>query len=233
MARGGVLTAWVARVSASRVISLGMLVVIVLADQLIPIEKMPFAPRALLDEPLHLATAMIVLGSLLRLRGRRPGTAFIWAMLSASVLIDLDHLPLAFGSHVLTAGTPRPYTHALWVVVLLGTAAVAAGRWSRAAGSPRAALVTGITAGAACGVAAHFLRDVVTAHISLWWPVSGADVELPYAWSLAALLVLIALPVGHRPRPSATGADPLPSPPESAARGPDLAPGERTGTMGA
>ena len=69
--------------------------------------------------PCHLATAMIVLGALTRWRGHPTDSRFVWAMLGASVLIDLDHLPLEFGSSILTAGTPRPYTHALWVVAVL------------------------------------------------------------------------------------------------------------------
>jgi MYXO-CTERM domain-containing protein len=119
-------------------------------------------------------------------------------MLSASVLIDLDHLPLELGSPVLTAGTPRPYTHALWLLVLLIVAAAAARRRHHVSGSARAGMVAGIAAGAAWGVAAHFLRDVATAPIALWWPVSSASVQVPGFCYLAALLVLATLPP---PRP--------------------------------
>jgi hypothetical protein len=110
------------------------------------------------------------------------------------VLVDLDHLPLELGSAVLTAGTPRPYTHALWVLVLLTVAAAAARRRRQVSGSARARTVAGIAAGAAWGVAAHFLRDVGTAPIALWWPVSSASVQVPGYWYLAALLVLATLP---------------------------------------
>jgi hypothetical protein len=54
--------------------------------------------------------------------------------------------------------------------------------------------VTGIAAGATWGVGAHFLRDVATAPIALWWPLSSAGVQVPNSWYLAALLVLAALP---------------------------------------
>jgi hypothetical protein len=147
-----------------------------------------------MDEPCHLATAMIVLGTLARGCGRPPSSRFVWAMLSASVLIDLDHLPPELGSGALTAGTPRPYTHALWVLVLLVVAAAAA-RWRhQVSGSAGAGSAAVIAAGAAWGVAAHFLRDVATAPIALWWPVSSAGVLVPGYWYLAALLVLATLP---------------------------------------
>ena len=187
-------TAWLARVSSHRVVSLVLAAAIVLTDRVLLTRDLSFGPRALLDEPCHLATALIVLGALIRWRGRPPSTWFVWAMLSASVLIDVDHLPLELGSNALTAGTPRPYTHALWVVAALAIAAIIAGRWSQLSGGRAAAIVTGITAGAAWGVSAHFLRDVVTAPIALWWPVSSADVQLPYAWYPAALLILAILP---------------------------------------
>jgi hypothetical protein len=54
-----------------------------------------------------------------------------------------------------------------------------------------------IAAGAAWGVAAHFLRDVATAPIALWWPVSSAGVMVPGYWYLAALFVLAILPPPH------------------------------------
>ena len=129
-------------------------------------------------------------------------------MLSASVLIDLDHLPEQFGSSILTAGTPRPYTHALWVAVVLAAATVAACRRHRATGGTRAGIVTAIAAGATWGVSAHFLRDVATAPISLWWPLSDAGVQVRYWWYLGALLVLAVLPPrhpGHGDRPGRAG----------------------------
>ncbi len=179
------------RICSHRGVSLGLVAAIAVSDLLVRRQELSFVPRALFDEPGHLATAVVVLGAITRWRGRPPSPWFAGAMLAASVLIDADHLPLELGSAVLTAGTPRPYTHALWVVAALAAAAAIAA--PRARVSARAALVTGIVAGMAWGVAAHFLRDVATAPIALWWPVSDASVQLPYGWYLLALLVLAAV----------------------------------------
>ncbi|HEY6277329.1 MAG TPA: metal-dependent hydrolase [Streptosporangiaceae bacterium] len=171
---------------------------IALTDHFVQWHRLSFLERGLVDEPCHFATAMVVLGALSRWRGRPPCAAFTRAMLISSVAIDVDHLPLEFGSPVLTAGTPRPYTHALWVVVLSAAIALAARRRARVSGSPAATSVTAIAAGTAWGLAAHFLRDIATAPISLWWPVTDAPVECPYAWYLVAMLILVALPVPRR-----------------------------------
>jgi inner membrane protein len=162
---------------------------------------MNFAMRGLLDEPAHLATALVMLGALIRVRGKLPDQRFGWTMLACAVLIDLDHVPDEFGSDVLTNGTPRPYTHALWVVIALTLAWAAARFFAVRAGRPRPASVELILAGAAWGVAAHFLRDIATAPMSFWWPVTYMAVEVPYWWYVAALAVIIAIgPVrrGHR-----------------------------------
>lgn len=177
-------------VCAHRGVSLALAAAIAVTDHVVHQQQLPFLWRGLMDEPCHLATAMIVLGALARWRGRPPGSRFVWAMLSASVLIDLDHLPLELGSGVLTAGMPRPYTHALWVLVLLAVTAAAARHRHQVSGGARAGTVAMIAA----GVAAHFLRDVATAPIALWWPVSGAGVQVPGYWYLAALLILATLP---------------------------------------
>ena len=42
---------------------------------------MSFLPRGLVDEPCHLATAVVVMGALTRWRGRGPGRLFVRAML--------------------------------------------------------------------------------------------------------------------------------------------------------
>ena len=120
-------------------------------------------------------------------------------MLTCSVLIDIDHLPSEFGSSALTAGTPRPYTHALWVVVVL-ILATAGVRWQ----SKRSTAFIPVSAvpvldGAVWGVSVHFLRDVATAQMSLWWPLTDARVEVPYWWYAVALLFIVAFPV-IRPR---------------------------------
>jgi hypothetical protein len=101
-------------------------------------------------------------------------------MLVCSNAIDLDHLPLEFGSSELTAGTPRPYTHALWLVVLLGLAALSARAWSRRAGTQASATTAFVLFGAGCGVSDHFLRDIATRQMSLWWPITNVPVGVPY-----------------------------------------------------
>ena len=143
-----------------------------------------------------MATAIIVLGTIVRWRGRAPSRPFTRAMLVASVAIDADHLPAEFVRRGdLYGNLPRPYTHALWLLVLLTVIAVVAYRRARMPGRVRAAMVASVFAGLAWGVGAHFLRDLATAPISLLWPVSGAWLQMPYGVYLGAMLVLVALPI--------------------------------------
>jgi hypothetical protein len=179
---------------ANRGVSLALVAAVVIVDFTIPWQGMSFVPRAMVDEPCAVATALVVLGALTRFRGTPPDPKFGWSMLALSVLIDVDHLPLEFGSSVLTAGTPRPYFHALWVVVVLIAATVVSRCWSQRAKTPASSTTVNILAGAAWGISAHFLRDVATAPMSLWWPVTKAAVEVPYRWYILALLVIIAIP---------------------------------------
>ena len=117
--RDGRLFHWVAVVAAKRWVGVLLALYAVATDQLTGWHGMSFALRGLLDWPAHLATALAILGALTRVRRALPDQRFGWTMLACSVLIDVDHLPLEFGSDVLTNGTPRPYTHALWVVIVL------------------------------------------------------------------------------------------------------------------
>jgi inner membrane protein len=183
-----------ARLVANRGVSLALVAAVVIVDFAIPWQGMSFVPRAIVDEPCAVATALVVLGALTRFRGTPPDPKFGWSMLALSVLVDVDHLPLEFGSSVLTAGTPRPYFHALWVVVVLIVATVVARYWSQHAKTPASSTTVNILAGAAWGIFAHFFRDVATAPMSLWWPVTKAAVEVPHWWYVLALLVIIAIP---------------------------------------
>lgn len=192
--RQGEVLSWLAKLVAHRVVSLALVIAIVIADVTIAWHGFGFVTRALVDEPCHLATALVILGAITRVRGTPPKPAFGWTMLACSVLIDLDHLPAEFGSSILTAGTPRPYTHALWVVLVLIAGTVVARRWSQRAITPGAGTTALILGGAAWGVSAHFLRDVATAPMSLWWPVTKATVEIPYWCYVLALLVIVAIP---------------------------------------
>lgn len=186
---------WLVSRAARRWVSLILIACILSVDMALPWQGWGFTVRALLDEPCHQATGLICLGATTRFWGRPPDPRFGWAMLVCSNAIDLDHLPLEFGSSVLTGGTPRPYTHALWVVVVLGFAALAARAWSRRVGT-RVSATTALAAfGAACGVSEHFLRDMATAQMSLWWPVTNAPIEVSYWWYLAAIVVIALAPV--------------------------------------
>jgi hypothetical protein len=183
---------WLASHVARRWVSLSLIGCILSVDLALPWQGWGFTVRALLDEPCHQATGLICLGAITRFRGCPPDPRFGWTMLICSNAIDLDHLPLEFGSSVLTAGTPRPYSHALWVVVVLGLAARA---WSRHAGTRASATTVLVLFGAACGVSDHFLRDIATAQMSLWWPITSAPVQVPYWWYVAAIVVIAVIPV--------------------------------------
>jgi len=191
----GGLLAWVASFVASRVVSLVLAVTIVAADYAIPWHGMGFVPRALIDEPCHVATALLVLGAITRVRGSSPKPIFGWTMLVCSFLIDVDHLPLEFGSWALTQGTPRPYTHALWTVAVLLPCALAARSWSRRAHTSASVAARHVFVGATWGISAHFLRDIATAPMAFWWPLSDVSVEVPYWWYILAMLAIIAIPM--------------------------------------
>jgi inner membrane protein len=195
---------WLARLAARRTVSLALVAAIVITDRTIEWHGFSFVLRAMVDEPCHLATALVVLGAITRVRGAPPNPRFGWTMLLCSVLIDVDHLPQEFGSSILTAGTPRPYTHALWVVLVLIMGMYVARYWSRRAPTPTSTTAVQILLGAAWGVSAHFLRDVATAPMSLWWPITNAPVEVPYLWYVLALVLIVAIPV-VRPRHKSAG----------------------------
>ena len=188
------LLSWLARLVSKRKASLALIAAILTVDLTIPWHGMSFVPRALIDEPCAVATTLVILGAITRFRGTPPDPKFGWSMLAWAVLIDIDHLPLEFGSSVLTAGTPRPYFHALWVPVILIVAAVGVGYWLQRAKTSAAAIAVSILAGMAWGISSHFFRDVATAPISLWWPVTKAAVQVPYWWYVLALLVIVAIP---------------------------------------
>ena len=191
--RDGRLFHWVAVTAAKRWVGVLLALYAFATDGLTGWHGMNFAMRGLLDEPAHLATALIILGALVRIRGALPDQRFGWTMLACSVLIDLDHVPAEFGTGALTNGTPRPYTHALWTVIALTLAWATARFFVIRSGRPRPATVELMLAGAAWGVTAHFVRDIATAPMSFWWPVTDMPVEVPYWWYVVALSFLIAL----------------------------------------
>jgi len=107
------------------------------------------------------------------------------AILVASVLIDLDHVPGELGTDILTAGTPRPYTHSLaTLVVLLGVAAATRSQ---------------VMLGAAIGVAGHLARDVGTGDgVSLLWPLTDAEASVSFL-VYVCVLALTAARAAARP----------------------------------
>lgn len=200
--RDGRLFRWVAAAAAKRWVSALLACYAFATDWLTGWHGMSFVMRGLLDWPAHIATAFVILGALTRVRRGPPDQRFGWMMLTWSVLIDIDHLPAEFGSTVLTNGTPRPYTHALWTVIVLTLAWATARFFAIRSRRRRPVTVELALAGAAWGVAAHFVRDIATAPMSLWWPVTKVAVEVPYWWYMAALAIIIAVgPVPQRGSP--------------------------------
>ncbi len=139
-------------------------------------------PQAPLDWTAHLLTTLFIVWAVKPLVSERQ----LVPALVASVVIDADHIPGELGSHILTAGTWRPYTHSLATVVVLLVLAAARPGWRAWA------------SGAALGVASHLWRDLAepqTSSVSLFWPVSDHGVNTPAAAYLGsiALLAVVAL----------------------------------------
>lgn len=147
-------------------------------------------PDGLLDEIAHLATAAIALTALFRGANR----VIVRTALLASVLIDVDHVPLQlFGTDVLNHGSSRPYSHSLITIV----AALAFASLLR---SSRRQIALGV----ALGVGLHLVRDVATAGgVMLLWPLTTASLRAPYAVYAAALVALVAVAVSAPRRGSA------------------------------
>jgi inner membrane protein len=138
----------------------------------------------LLDESAHLATAWIFLAAFLPARAR---PIWLWALVGA-VAIDVDHVPLYLWD-ALTAGSgSRPVTHSLTTVVVLAIAGAVA--------SPR---LRPPLLGLALGVVLHLVRDLAKGPgVPLDWPLSNADVRVPYAAYLIVLTVVAAAAVARR-----------------------------------
>lgn len=143
--------------------------VIVGADAAFHAFKPTLVIAGVLDEPAHAATTIIILGAL-----GWPGTrGFVVAALVASIAIDLDHVPQYLGAHFLTAGTARPYPHSfVTLVAVLSVAALSRGR------------TRCLALGAELGLLGHMFRDMAEpsskAGVALFWPISDANVRVPY-----------------------------------------------------
>jgi inner membrane protein len=142
----------------------------------------PGSEFALVDEPAHLASALVLLLGLSAVLGTNFSVAFVIGVVVASVMIDIDHLPDYFDWDGLREGVPRPYPHSLATVAGLLAAAWLARGWGRS-----------VLLGAAFGVGAHLVRDLATGPgVALLWPASSATVEAPYVLFAAALALATA-----------------------------------------
>ena len=103
--------------------------------------------------------------------------------LFASVLIDMDHVPGRLGVDVLTAGTPRPYTHSLLTIAVVLVGALL---WRRR---------RDVLLGVALGLGIHFLRDLAEpgSGVALLWPFSDRSFNVPHASYVVAMLAVVAV----------------------------------------
>jgi hypothetical protein len=137
-------------------------------------------PQAPLDWTAHLLTTLFIVWALSPLvRGRRLAGALVF-----SVVIDADHIPGRLGSNILTAGTARPYTHSIAMVLALVLIALGwrAGRE--------------FISGAGLGVTSHLWRDLAEPHgsgVALFWPLSDRTIETPAVVYLGSLGVIAAV----------------------------------------
>jgi len=162
-------------------------------DQFVYQQVGSFVPlQAPLDWTNHLLTTLFIAWALRPLIDR---TRILTALI-ASVLIDADHIPGYLGSHILTGGTPRPYTHSLATVFVLLVVAACRPSWRNR------------ELGAALGVLSHLWRDLAEPSrigVALFWPFSDRAVTTPPAVYLGsiAVLALIALARALMPGPRA------------------------------
>lgn len=146
-------------------------------------------PQAPLDWTAHLLTTLFIIWAVKPLVNQRQ----LVPALVASVVIDADHIPGELGSHILTGGTQRPYTHSLTTVAVLLVLAAARPEWRDWA------------SGAALGVASHLWRDLAepqTSSVSLFWPVSDHGVNTPAAVYLGSIVLLAVIALVRSRRPS-------------------------------
>lgn len=151
-----------------KALALGCLATVAGADLALRRRKPPWILVGLFDHPAHLATAGLILLNVPR-RSRRWTLSF----LAGALLPDVDHVPLALRTERPKVGDPRPVSHCL-----LAVAPVAA--MAGASQSDR-------LHGAACGMIAHFARDLgVGTGVPLLWPATGRSLRVPYPAYLAA-----------------------------------------------
>jgi len=151
---------------------------IIATDLLLPHEERGDLLAALLDEPAHAATSLLLLGAL---RPQASVAAQI-ATLAGGNGMDVDHVPQVLGWHgLIPAGNARPCTHSL--ATLLASLVAASALTGRA--RSLAAIVS-------FGILTHFIRDLATGGMPLYWPLNNRRVRIPYG-VYAALLGLASL----------------------------------------
>jgi len=157
-----------------KAIVLGCLATVAAADYTLHRHKPRWLVIGLFDHPAHLATAGLVV-----LNAQRRPARWTAAFLVGSLLPDLDHLPLVLREQHPTADDPRPVSHCLLAVAPLAVAA--------------AATQSERLHGAACGMVAHYARDVgVGSGVPLLWPATSRSLRVPYPVYAAACLALAA-----------------------------------------
>ena len=144
----------------------------------------------MVDEPAHLATALLLLIALIAVHESPPASGFVLGALVASVVIDLDHLPGYLGWDGLIGDLPRPFTHSLFTVGCLVGAGVVLHAEHRA-----------YALGAAFGVAAHLFRDSATGPgLPLFWPLSAGTVQVAYVVFVIGLATAVAVVLARQSR---------------------------------
>ncbi len=161
---------------------LALLLLVLLLDAVQRARSWPVVVVGVLDEPAHLATALLGLGALAPLRTSRRAW---WAALVAAVAIDLDHVPLYLTDGAFAVDGGRPPTHSLLTVaVAAALPLVLRRRWPL---------------GVVAGLLLHLARDVATGPgVPLLWPVDGTSLLVPYPAYAAALVVLAGVAYARR-----------------------------------
>lgn len=146
------------------------------ADRSVPFSILE---TGLLDEPAHLATG--ALGLLALSCFIDVPLRFYVAGMTASVAIDLDHIPLYLG--LLGNEDQRPVTHSLATVIVVVGAAVV---WRR-----HRAVLTGVVA----GLLIHFARDIAEGPpgVRMLWPLQDTAWTASYWWFLGMIITFTAV----------------------------------------
>lgn len=172
------ITDWFLR--PGRTALLGMGLALLATDQALYRAPEGVLYSGLLDETAHFLTGALVLATL---RGY-VGRTFAVGLLVSSVLIDIDHVPGLFGIDWITHLTPRPYSHSLLTIAVVGVLALV---WRS-----RRLLLLGVI----LGLAFHFFRDMsepVASGVALFWPWGYRSYASPHWIYLVAMGAALAM----------------------------------------